>query len=115
MRIPSLTLLTLLFASPVDAAFFLDQPAMAGLLDDYEAYQERREIRYMAKASQFVGYVTGIVDALDGTRFCLSGGMDAERTTSIVAGYIREHPKDLPRHASETVVAALVSRFPCKP
>jgi hypothetical protein len=96
------------------ANFFLDSLTLLQWLDDYEAYQERREIRYMAKASQYVGYVTGVADAQDGTRFCLPGGVGAEQTAAQVAEYARQHAKSLPRHASETVVAALAEQYPCK-
>ncbi len=107
-------LAALLASTGASAAFFLDSVTLLQWLDDYDAYQERREIRYMAKTSQYVGYVTGVLDALDGTRFCLAGGVGAEQTAAKVAEYARQHAGNLPRHASETVVAALAEQYPCK-
>lgn len=104
----------LLVSTSASAAFFLDSATLLEWLPDYDSYQERREIRYMAKASQYVGYVTGVADALDGTRFCLPGGAGAEQTAAKVAEYARQHAQSLPRHASETVVAALAEQYPCK-
>jgi hypothetical protein len=109
-----LALVLLSSASVCDAAFFLSTNGMMQLLPDFEAYQEKREIRYMAKFSQFLGYVTGIVDGTDGTVFCLPGAVDAEQAAGVVARYLREHPEGLPRKASETVSAALASRYPCR-
>jgi hypothetical protein len=106
-------LLLLLWAGSVQAAFFMDTNALMQLLPDYEAYQDKREIRYMAKASQFIGYVTGIVDGTDGGKFCLPGAVNAEQASDVVAGYLRHPGSALPRKASETVADALASRYPC--
>jgi hypothetical protein len=104
----------LLFATQPEAAFFLDSDGLKAMQTDFEAYQENREIRYMAKASQYVGYVTGVVDAWDGSRFCLTGGVNAEQAAAIVAKYVQDHPEGLNRHASETVAAALAATHPCR-
>jgi hypothetical protein len=103
----------LLFATPPQAAFFLDSAGLKEMLTDFDAYQDNREIRYMAKASQYVGYVTGVVDALDGSRFCLSKGVTAEQAAGIAAKYVQDHPEGLSRHASETITTALAGNYPC--
>lgn len=114
MKVKTIGVLLLLSATTTNAAFFLDSPALQDLLADFEAYQGKRQIRYMAKASQYVGYVTGVVDALDGSRFCLPGGVTAEQAAGLVAKHIREHPETLSRHALDAVTAALSADFPCK-
>jgi len=114
MKNKSVCLLLLLSATTANAAFFLDSVALHDLLAEFEAYQDKRQIRYMAKASQYVGYVTGVVDALDGTRFCLPGGVTAEQAAGLVAKHIREHPETLSRHALDAVTSALGANFPCK-
>jgi hypothetical protein len=103
----------LLWTASAQAAFFMDTNALMHLLPDYEAYQDKREIRYMAKASQFIGYVTGIVDGTDGAKFCLPGAVNAERASDLVAGYLRNPSSALPRKAADTVADALASRYPC--
>lgn len=113
MKNLSLTLLLALFTTTAQAAFFVDPAALREMLTEFEAYQERREIRYMAKASQYVGYVTGVVDALDGTQFCLIGGVGAEQAARMVAQYLQQHPERFTRRASEAVVSALAAHFPC--
>jgi hypothetical protein len=110
----ALAILALGFCPQAFPAFFLDNAGLEVLLQDYDSYQERREIRYQAKASQFVGYVTGIVDALDGRKFCLRGGVNAEGAAAIVANYVRIHPDERPRHASDKIQSALAAQYPCK-
>ena len=106
-------LLSLLWAGSAQAAFFMDTNALMQLLPDYEAYQDKREIRFMAKASQFIGYVTGIVDGTDGSKFCLPGAVNAEQASDLVAGYLRNPTSVLPRKAADAVGDALASRYPC--
>lgn len=110
-----LLLMYLLLQSPItQAAFFMDANTLQRLLTDFEAYQENREIRYMAKASQFVGYVTGVADASDGRQFCLPGGIDGEQTSIWVAQHLRLHARTLPRHATDAVTDALKEKYPCR-
>jgi len=115
MRKSTLMLITLLSANAAQAAFFVDASSLRELMAEYGYYQEGRQIRYMAKASQYVGYVTGIVDALDGTKFCLPGGVTAEQAAAKVAAYLNAMPDKLTRRASDSVAAALAANFPCKP
>jgi len=110
----TIVLLLWLSATTANAAFFLDSAGLKEWLTEFEAYQERREIRYMAKASQYVGYVSGMVDALDGTRFCLPAGVTAEGAAERVAKHVREHPEVLTHRASEAVISALGVNYPCK-
>lgn len=111
----SMFVTALLLASTIaEAAFFMDAKALVQLLSDFESYQDGREIRYMAKASQFTGYVTGIIDASDGTAFCLKGGVGAEQAAGVVAHYLRAHEAALPRKGSDAVGAALAERYPCR-
>lgn len=115
MKKTFVALLFLLFTTAPQAAFFLDADGLKEMLTDFDAYQESREIRYMAKASQYVGYVTGIVDALDGSRFCLSKGVSAEQAAAIVAKYVQNNPEGLNRHASEIITVALAAKYSCRP
>ncbi len=111
----TLMVVALLLTTNTQAAFFLDANSLQDMMTEYGYYQEGRQIRYMAKASQFVGYVTGIVDALDGSKFCLPGGVTAEQAAGKVAAYLTAKPDALTRRASDSVVAALGANFPCKP
>ena len=114
MKTRLLTIFVLMQSPMAEAAFFMDATALQGLLVDFEAYQEKREIRYMAKASQFIGYVTGVADALDGRQFCLPGGVDGEQTSLWVAEHLRLHARTLPRHATDAVTDALKEKYPCR-
>jgi hypothetical protein len=114
MKTKCIGLILLLSATTANAAFFLDSAALQDLLAEFEAYQDKRQIRYMAKASQYVGYVTGVVDALDGTGFCLPGGVTAEQAAGLVAKHVREHPEPQSRRGLDVVISALAANFPCK-
>ncbi|QFY42627.1 hypothetical protein F6R98_08330 [Candidatus Methylospira mobilis] len=110
----TLIIFLLIYTSFSQAAYFMDSAELKELLIDFDAYQENREIRYMAKASQYVGYVTGVVDSLDGSRFCLTKGVSAEHASGIVSKYLRDHPDGLDRHASEIISTVLAASFPCR-
>jgi hypothetical protein len=69
-----------------------------------------------SQASQFIGYVTGVMDViyvLNSGVICLSANVTVGQLTAIVKKYVREHPEEWHLVASSLVFKALVEQFPC--
>jgi hypothetical protein len=63
---------------------------------------------------RFVGYVVGISDAYGGVLFCIPEGVKVGQLASIVTTYLKNHPEKWNQSASELVIDALATAFPCK-
>lgn len=63
---------------------------------------------------QDFGYVTGVVDSLDGIYFCPPLNVTKGQLTDIVAKYINKNPEMRNKLGSDLVVNALSPVFPCK-
>ena len=61
----------------------------------------------------FIGYVSGVIDSLDNTAFCLPITVTYPQAGSIVMKYLRNNPEQRDRMASKLVVEALKKPFPC--
>jgi len=76
----------------------------------------KESIDYM-KASEFRGYVFGVVDAsisLQQRLYCLPQKADAQQITAVVAKYLKAKPENWHTAAHLLVLLALQDAFPCK-
>jgi len=62
----------------------------------------------------FRGYVSGVVDAGNGSLFCTGTGVTRGQYTAVIIKYIKENPEQWNLSASELVTNALKKAFPCK-
>jgi len=63
---------------------------------------------------QFAGYVSGVVDTLNGSNFCLSKGVTTGQLMDIVGKFATDHPEIRHLNATPLVVVALERAFPCE-
>src|SRR6266568_1097745 len=77
-------------------------PATAGFLSGNELWQDLTAAQRIdggknsqsdyLPAARGVGYVTGVVDALDGSSFCLPGKVTLGQIKDIASNWLRDHP-----------------------
>ena len=68
------------------------------------------------EASYAQGYVSGVIDAnIAGTSFCASPTVSLAQAVAVIERRLREHPEDWNNAASDIVVKAMSTSFPCRP
>ena len=65
-------------------------------------------------AASLQGYVTGVIDTLDGVLICPTEGVKVGELVDIVSRYVADHPEEWNRSAALIVRSALEPVFPCK-
>lgn len=66
------------------------------------------------KAGMFLGYVRGILDALDGTAICVPDNAPLEYLLRKVSGYLQSRSFSQRSAARNLVLDALRDQFPCR-
>ncbi|CAK0758999.1 putative Rap1a domain-containing protein [Gammaproteobacteria bacterium] len=66
------------------------------------------------KAGMFLGYIRGILDALDGTALCIPNNIPLERILQQVITGINDHHQSQRNVARNLVLEALRSQFACR-
>ncbi|CAK0766930.1 hypothetical protein CCP3SC1_40029 [Gammaproteobacteria bacterium] len=66
------------------------------------------------KAGMFLGYVRGVLDALEGTALCLPNNAPIEHLIQQVAQHIHKHPPSQRTVARNLVFDALRNQFACQ-
>ncbi len=81
---------------------------------EYSKIQEGQEGNW-AKAGMFIGYVRGVLDALEGTTLCLPDGVPVEYLVKEVALYLQEHQDRSNKNAGRNLIFdAVRGRFACR-
>jgi len=60
-----------------------------------------------------LGYVTGVVDTLDGIVVCSPPGAKLRETTRVVYDYLKSHPEMASQPAHRAIAEALGDAWPC--
>jgi hypothetical protein len=60
-----------------------------------------------------LGYVTGVVDTLDGILVCAPPGAKLRETTTVVYDYLKSHPEMASQPAHQAIAEALGAAWPC--
>ncbi len=107
------------------AASFLSPTAMASFYSGNQLYEwgkalERtRENRQfgndISDANMYYGYVSGVYDSTSGAVFCPKPGTSIAQISDVVLKYLKDNPELRNDDASDLVMDAFSSAFPCKP
>lgn len=88
------------------------------LKEMFDAYDRADNGRPLATDYQDVGQVNGFVvgvhDSVEGTIICVPAKVKLGQLVGIVKKYIRDNPEKWNEPASDLVMQALSSTFPCK-
>jgi len=105
-------ILILSFGTPVVAAQPMQGQELYDYLEEYVRVQSGNEGNSV-KAGMFLGYVRGVLDALDGTALCPPSTVPAEYLIQQVAQYMRKHPQSQQTVSRVLVLEALRGQFSC--
>ena len=96
--------------------------AQAGSLDgnklvkgmrDYESFERDGSQVATSKATHFLGYVSGVADAVNGVLYCPPQNANLGQAASIVVQFMSANPARWSESAAVLVVDALKKAFPC--
>ena len=60
------------------------------------------------------GFIAGIADGLDNISFCIPLDVTLSQERATIQKYLREHPEQAKRQASQLVVDTFKRAYPCK-
>jgi hypothetical protein len=80
----------------------------------YDGFDTRTTIIKIDKVGEYMGFVKGVVDALDGRAFAIPNNVMRGDVYAIVGKYLDDHPKELKESAVYLVIKALSIAFPQK-
>ncbi|MCK2179411.1 hypothetical protein MUN35_06845 [Hafnia paralvei] len=105
------------------ACFMLSFPACAGFIsgnDLYGLYKAYKHIELdsatdkdFRDANEYMGYVTGVSDALDGFVYCPPSGITRGQLSDMVGQYIDKNPDIRHHSASNIMMIYLSDKYPC--
>ncbi|WP_411841547.1 Rap1a/Tai family immunity protein [Serratia plymuthica] len=67
----------------------------------------------LTDARVFQAYVGGVVDAVDGAKFCIPDNVKLGQLFDITSNYLSANPEKRALPASEIVITAISDKFPC--
>ncbi|HGM5338188.1 TPA: Rap1a/Tai family immunity protein [Serratia marcescens] len=67
----------------------------------------------LTDARVFQAYVGGVIDAVDGTKFCIPDNVKLGQLFDITSNYLSANPEKRALPASELVITAISDKFPC--
>jgi Ssp1 endopeptidase immunity protein Rap1a len=105
------TVVVLMLARPAAATTGNELKAW---MNEGEAVEAARPGAKLLKAGQYMGYVAGVGEALDGLAWCSRPGVTLGQTMDVVSKYLRDNPEKLHEPAGLLVLNALGNAFPCK-
>ncbi len=104
--------------------FAVALPAKAGFLtgnDLYELYkasiragQASASDKDFQDTSEYLGYVTGVWDALEGFVVCTGDNITRGQIGDMVGEYLKNNPGIRDKQASSIIMIYLNSKYPCK-
>ena len=113
----ALTLVAAAIAAPAAGAGFHDGHKLKEWAEAYDRSLtgEKQKPTDTQEVLTFMGYVTGVNDALQGMILCTPPGVKIHELVVVVKKYVRQHPEMLKRPASHSVIEAISQAYPCKP
>ena len=113
----ALTLVAAAIAAPAAGARFHDGDKLKEWAEAYDRSLtgEKQKPTDNQEVLTFMGYVTGVNDALQGMILCTPPGVKIHELVVVVKKYVRQHPEMLKRPASHSVIEAISQAYPCKP
>jgi hypothetical protein len=114
MRGWPLLVLALSCSQPCVAAYFVDGATLGRWIGAYDRVSgEAASEEDVHDASLLAGYIQGVVDAGDGTLFCLSRPLEVRQVLEITRAYLQEHQEQSDLPAAVLVGVSLFGPFPC--
>lgn len=105
-------------------AFIVTIPAHSEFMtgnDLYELYksslraeQSSATDKDFRDANEYLGYVTGVWDAMEGTVACTDDKITRGQIADMVGGYLRSNPSFRDKPASSIIMLYMSYRYPCK-
>lgn len=95
------------------SAYFYDGNQLIPMMREGERAERSENGADYLKASRFMGYITGVADAL-GTSVCLPDNVTIAQLGAVVTKYLNEHPDQWHLTGSHLIESALRTIFPCK-
>ena len=99
-------------------------PAHAGFMTGNELYelykasiraeQTSASNKDFRDANEYLGYVTGVWDTLEGFAVCTSDSITRGQISDMVGEYLRKNPGIRDKQASSIIMIYLNSKYPCK-
>ncbi|MCS4333706.1 Rap1a/Tai family immunity protein [Klebsiella variicola] len=102
--------------SPVALAQYYDGNILNGWSNSLQKWKTGANTSNndLSDARAFQAYVGGVVDAVDGTQFCVPDDVKLGQLFDITSNYLSATPEKRSLPASEIVITAISEKFPCK-
>jgi Ssp1 endopeptidase immunity protein Rap1a len=114
MRAWLVLLLAAALCRPCAAAYFVDGATLARWIGAYDRVgDEQASEDDIHDASLLAGYIQGVVDAGDGSLFCLSRPLEVRQVLEFTRQYLQEHRDQVDLPAAVLVGVSLFGPFPC--
>lgn len=81
---------------------------------DERVLQGRSKGGDIADSGNYLGFVVGVHDVLDGVLFCTPSNASVGQVTAVVTQYLKANPAKWSESATTLVIGALAEAFPCK-
>ncbi|HHT0191730.1 Rap1a/Tai family immunity protein [Raoultella planticola] len=104
--------------------FVVTIPAHAGFMTGNELYelykasiragQASASDKDFRDANEYLGYVTGVWDTLEGFAVCTGDNITRGQIGDMVGEYLRSNPSIRDKQASSIIMIYLNSKYPCK-
>lgn len=79
---------------------------------EYQKSQQGQKDYNLFKVAFYMGYVTGVVDSLNGVAFTTTVGVTVDQNCAVVGKYIDDHPSEWNLEANYLVKKAMMKAFP---
>ncbi len=99
-------------ASSSEAGFVNGQDLVNGWREHQKIMNDSPAVKDYVSASHFMGYVTGVADALDTIMFDIPVGTKKDQIMAIVGKYLENNPDKWRLNGNVLVVNALKAAFP---
>lgn len=103
----------LLIGPPACAGTFLTGQALLDKMRVWEKFTQDEKAEYATTAGIYMGYVQGVFDANSGGLCGTPQNLSVGTMSQLVAKYLNDHPVDLQKPASDSVLKALRQAYPC--
>jgi len=109
----SLMAVLLLFIAKCAFAGFMSGSELVSNMREYEKAQRSDRTTVWIDDGMYLGYVYGVSDTI-WPHLCPPGNIKGQQVVAIVAQYLKVHPEEWNKPASDLVTKALKKAFPCK-
>ncbi len=98
----------------IASASLVDGVRLNNLWPDFVKAVNKDPSTDYVSATDFRSYVDGVVDALNGIKFCTPDNGTSGQFSTIVGKYLQDHPEEWTEPGPEIVSRALSKPFPCE-